>query len=51
VVQEGRGGSWEEDLVGGGAGRLQARGWDEGSRIGVVDIGGVAPEKTYTSTS
>jgi hypothetical protein len=36
VVQVGQGGGWERDMVGGWAGRLPARDWDKGSRIGVV---------------
>jgi hypothetical protein len=32
-------------MVGGWAGRLPARDWDKGSRIGVVDIGGLHQKK------
>jgi hypothetical protein len=36
-------------MVGGWSGRLPARGWDKGSRIGVVAFGGrgVSPAKTH----
>jgi hypothetical protein len=34
-------------MVGGWAGRLPARGWDKGCRIGVIDVRGVALEKTH----
>jgi hypothetical protein len=45
TVQEGRGGGCEEDMVGGWAGRLPARGWDKGSRIGVDDVLGGCTRK------
>jgi hypothetical protein len=41
VVQGVRGGGWVEDMGRGWAGRLPARGWGKGSRIGVVDVGGL----------
>jgi hypothetical protein len=39
------GGGWEKDMVGGWAGRLPAKCWDKGSRIGVVDVGGLHQKK------
>jgi hypothetical protein len=36
--------------LGGWAARLPARGWDKGSRIGVVDVGGLH-QKKHTSGS
>jgi hypothetical protein len=35
-------------MVGDWAGRLPARGWDKGYRIGVVDVGGGSHQKKHT---